>query len=115
MKQVTAQQVVNLLNHLLEIDPEAVARLMVQVRCNQQTALNPNIPVTLDDSNKFSVNMLDVISAVFAWGRQPIIQTVHAATCQNEHAILEATKYDICLECGKMPDLHEIIRFKVNE
>jgi len=62
---VSVDEVVDFLNELVEIDKDAIARLIAtRVSCNESLADHPTVQVMVKD-NRFKVGLLGIINGLF--------------------------------------------------
>ena len=105
-ESITPQDVVNLLNEVLALDPKAMNSLMIQrVPCNPALAEHPSVQVGIDGGGGYCFGVLGLFNGLFGsydegehkgWGT--IVATVDYVCCD---AIVDG---DRCPKCGKMGD-----------
>ena len=63
---VTAEQMIDLLNDVLKIDPEALQTLLAKrVPCNKELADHPTVQIRDEGDNKYSMSLLGLLNGVF--------------------------------------------------
>jgi hypothetical protein len=76
---VTVENVVNLLNELIELDPDAVTALVnARVPCNARVASHPTVQVGVVDDGGYRVGPLGLLNGLFkttkhGWGQITLV------------------------------------------
>ena len=79
-RTISADDLVVFLNQLIEIDKDAITRLILdsKVKCNRLMALHPTIQVSTEDYDKkiFSLGILGFLNGLFSTNEVPVIEAV---------------------------------------
>jgi len=116
---ITVQDVIDLLNEALKLDPKAVQDLIEsRVTCNENLGLHPSIQVSnYHIKGVLTVGMLGFLNGIFGTAKDDFgcIAAIYQLKCPNGHKGEDLRKNmlgDLCPLCGTSIQLDYISEFK---